>query len=338
MRRLPLPWQELLYKKDIQSKKLLHLARDVKPSLVTMCVRSILFCCMIKDETAQEGWDAMMGTIFFTGNKRSGTSQLVRLLNLHPRLFISHESDAMWILYQFFRDEPFASHRWDSPRGMDITIGQCGHILTKAASPQENFFALQHCMMTKGNPWLPPMAKKELLWIGDKKPFQQTDPELLAFTLEMFPDARFIHMVRHPFAVAESSDRFNKTLDGDFWIDLTPEEKVAKWTFHEKTVEELKRSQKTRVIDVRYEDLCKEPARELTRIFCFLDLDIDKDLLKKAQRDTHVVVKNVPAVPCTKETTAMMERYGYKPQGIKKTRLKLKVTNTYWRLRRSLGY
>jgi len=221
---------------------------------------------------------------------------------------------------------------------MDITVGQCGHVLTKAASPQENFFALQQCMMTKGNPWLPPMAKKELLWIGDKKPFQQTDPELLAFTQEIFPEARFIHMVRHPFAVAESSDRFNKTVDGDFWLDLALEEKVSLWTFHEKAVEELKRSQRAKVIDVRYEDLCKEPARELARIFDFLDVEIDKALLKRAQRETHVVVKNVPTIPGNRETSVMMEQYGYKPQGIKKTRLALKATNTYWRLRRSLGY
>jgi hypothetical protein len=280
----------------------------------------------------------MTRAVFITGNKRSGTSQLVRLLNLHPRIFIAHESDAIWILYQFYQNKPFASHRWDSPRGMDITVRQCGHVLTKANSPQENFFALQHCMMTKGNPWLPPMAKKDLLWIGDKKPFQQTDPELLAFTLEIFPDARFIHMVRHPFAVADSSDRFNKTIDGDFWIDRTPEEKVGQWTFHEKAVSELKRSQKAKVIDVRYEDLCKEPARELIRIFTFLDLDIDKDLLKRAQRDTQFVVKNVPTIPCSKETGSMMEQYGYKPEGIKKNRLELLATNTYWKLRRFIGY
>jgi len=280
----------------------------------------------------------MTGTVFFIGNKRSGTSQLVRMLNLHPRIFIAHESDAIWILYQFYQNKPFASHRWDSLRGMDITVRQCGHVLTKANSPQENFFALQHCMMTKGNPWLPPMAKKDLLWIGDKKPFQQTDPELLAFTLKIFPDARFVHMVRHPFAVAESSDRFNNTVDGDFWIDLTTEEKVGQWTFHERAVSELKRSQKAKVIDVRYEDLCREPARELIRIFTFLDLDIDKNLIKRAHRDTQIVVKNVPTMPCNRETASMMEQYGYKPQGIKKTKLELKATNTYWKLRRLIGY
>lgn len=279
----------------------------------------------------------MVRTVFISGNKRSGTSQLVRMLNLHPHVFISHESDVIWILHQFYQNKPFESYPWDSPRGMDITVRQCGHVLNKEKSPQENFFALQHCMMQKGNPWLSPLSKKDLLWIGDKKPFQHTDPQLLAFILEMFPDARFIHMVRHPFAVAESSERFNKTIDGDFWIDLTLEQKVERWTYHEKSVSKLKLSKTAKVIDVRYEDLCREPVKELTRIFTFLDLDIDENLLKRAQRDTRCILRNVPAIPCSRETTSMMEEYGYKPEGINKNKVELFATNTYWKLRRSLG-
>lgn len=280
----------------------------------------------------------MTGTLFIAGNKRSGTSQLVRILNLHPRVFISHESDVIWILYQFYRNKPFISHRWDSSRGMEITVRQCGHILNKTNSPQENFLALQHCMMTKGNPWLPPMSKKDLLWIGDKKPFQHTDPQLIAFILEMFPDARFIHMIRHPFAVAESSDRFNKTIDGDFWTDLTLEEKVERWTYHERSVSELKLSQRAKILDVRYEDFCREPEENLKRILIFLDLDIDENLLKRARRDTQFIVKNFPAIPCTEETVTTMRQHGYKPEGIKRNRLELLAVNTFMNIRRVIGY
>jgi hypothetical protein len=182
------------------------------------------------------------------------------------------------------------------------------------------------------------MSKKDLFWIGDKKPFQHADPQLLAFILEVFPDARFIHMVRHPFAVAESSDRFNKTIDGDFWIDLTPEQKVEQWTHHEKSVAGLKSSHAGKVVDVRYEDLCKEPAKELTRIFTFLDLAIDKDLVKRAHRDTRFVVKNVPAIPCGQETVSIMEQYGYQPEGIQRNKFALSAINTFWKLRRLIGY
>src|SRR5947209_8001096 len=59
--------------------------------------------------------------VFLMGNKRSGTSLLVRLLNLHPEVFASHESDILWILFQARKEWPekFECHPWDGPLGMN---------------------------------------------------------------------------------------------------------------------------------------------------------------------------------------------------------------------------
>lgn len=273
-----------------------------------------------------------MKVLFFTGNKRSGTSQLVRLLNLHPHVFVSHESDVIWILYQFHNDIPFASHPWDSQRGMKNTLEACGNVMKRNSSPQENFFALQRCVMETGNAWLAPMQKRELFWIGDKKPFQFTDPLLIDFVLQLFPDAHFIHLVRHPFDVAMSAERFNKTRYGDFWKDLTLEEKVARWAFHEKQVLDLKRSGRARVLDVRYEDLCQHPGSELIRIFSFLNLDIQERLVRKARRNTHSVVRNRPFISHDNDTLDIMQLYGYSPEFIEKNRLSLFFANAAMRI------
>jgi hypothetical protein len=40
--------------------------------------------------------------LFIIGSKRSGTSLLVSLLNQHPRVLVTHESDLVWILYQIY--------------------------------------------------------------------------------------------------------------------------------------------------------------------------------------------------------------------------------------------
>lgn len=278
----------------------------------------------------------IMKVLFFTGNKRSGTSQLVRLLNLHSQIYVSHESDVIWILYQFHNEIPFASHPWDSPKGMKITLEACGNILKKNSSPQENFFALQRCVMEKGHAWLPPMQNKELLWIGDKKPFQLTDPLLIDFVLKLFPDAHFIHLVRHPFDVAMSAERFNKTPYGDFWKDLTLEEKVTRWAFHEKQVLDFKRSGRARVLDVRYEDLCQHPGSELVKILEFLNMDIQEQLVRKARRDTCYVIKNRPYISHNNETLDIMQLYGYSPQFIKEKQLNLFLMNVSSRLRKYL--
>ena len=262
-----------------------------------------------------------MKVFFITGNKRSGTSQLVRMLNLHPHIFISHESDCVWILYQFHNNRSFTSHPWDSPLGMETTLKTCGSLLDKNKTPKENFFTIQRCVMEQGNPWCPPMKKAGLLWVGDKKPFQYTDPQLIDFILSMFSEAYFIHLVRHPFAVACSVECFNKTDAGDFWKNLTLKEAVQQWAFHEKGVLELKKNKAAKVLDVRYEDFCQNTKKELKRIFNFLDLNTDKKILNMANRNTRCIMRDMPYIPCSDEVRSIMEQYGYKPKGIKKNAL-----------------
>lgn len=99
----------------------------------------------------------------------------------------------------------------------------------------------------------------------------------MAFILDHFPDAYFLHIVRHPFAVAMSSVRFNKTRDGDFWLGLSLQEKVERWTFHEQQfLLPLSESLPGRVHSLRYEDLCQQTATELSRVFEFLELAADR--------------------------------------------------------------
>ena len=253
----------------------------------------------------------MIRPVFILGNKRSGTSQLVRMLNLHPRVFISHESDIVWALFQLGRGEPFQSHPWDSDVGLQHTLASCGSLLRRELSPRENFFAVQQRLMELGTPFLPAQQKSELLWIGDKKPFQHTDPQLLEFILEHFEDAHFIHIVRHPFAVAKSSERFNETRNGDFWLGLTLEEKVERWTFHEQQVLKLREYLPGRVHSLRYEDFCAQTVKELSRLFQFLAVPECAEALSEAARQTRSVAREVPVIRCSPETRRVATGYGY---------------------------
>lgn len=256
----------------------------------------------------------MIRPLLIVGNKRSGTSQLVRVLNLHPHIFVSHETDVAWILYQFHHRLPFCAHPWDSDRGMRLTLESSGHLLRREASPLENFTAVQMSVMEKGNPWLPSQKKTGLEWIGDKKPMQHTDPELLKFLLQHFPEAHFLHIVRHPFEVVASSDRFNRTADGDFWLGLSPEEKVKRWTFHEQQVLQLRQTLPGRVHSLRYEDFCRETEKELLGVFQFLQLEPDPPALREAARQTLPPARTVPAVRCSEETMRVAAVYGYDVQ------------------------
>jgi len=253
----------------------------------------------------------MTRPLFIVGNKRSGTSHFIRLLNLHPQVFVSHESDAVWALYQFVNHQPFRSHPWDSDRGLRHTVDSCGDLFRRSLSTRENFLAIQLRLMEAGTPFLPPQTKIDLRWIGDKKPFQHGDPQLVTFMLEHFPDAHFLHVVRHPFSVALSSDRFNERRGGDFWLGLTREEKVQRWTFHEQRVLSLRDKLPDRVHTLRYEDLCERTRDELSRVYAFLQLSTAPDILEQAVRQTRSAPHHTAVIKCSAETTELAGSYGY---------------------------
>jgi len=277
----------------------------------------------------------MTRPLFIIGNKRSGTSQLVRILNLHPQVFVSHESDIAWILFQLHQGRSYAAHQWDSDRGLQTTLALAGHLLRREAPPLENYLAAQRELMEKGTPWLPAQQKPDLRWVGDKKPMQHTDPVVLAFLLEHFPKARFLHIVRHPFVVAASSDRFNETADGDFWLGLSTAEKVERWAFHEEQVRQLREKLPDRLHSLRYEDLCRHTERELAGVFRFLQLTPDPAVLREAARQTHPLPRPIPPLPCSPAATRLAAEYGYDlrhPPG----RFRVLAENFYGRVAKKL--
>jgi hypothetical protein len=276
----------------------------------------------------------MLQPLFIVGNKRSGTSQLVRVLNLHPGVFVSHESDIAWILQQFHRGQSFQAHPWDSDRGMRQTLETAGHLLHRDSTPWENFLNVQMAVMEKGTPWLPAQQKPGLKWLGDKKPMQHTDPELLKFLRLNFPWARFLHIVRHPFEVVESSDRFNRTKDGDFWQGLSPADKLERWTFHEQQVLELQQNWPGCVHSLRFEDFCRDTGQVLAGVFNFLELEPDRQIMREAARQTRPLFRAIPSMQGSAETMRIAAKYGYDlahPAGPVRRR----IQSLYWRMKKT---
>src|SRR4051794_23147632 len=116
----------------------------------------------------------MTAQLFFMGNKRSGTSLLVKLLNLHPEVCTTHESDIIWILYQMRQGWPrqFECYPWDGPIGMTSTLAACGRLLrscVRSGRQLGDIFQLveeQLSIQNKGVAGQPAVYK----WLGDKKP------------------------------------------------------------------------------------------------------------------------------------------------------------------------
>lgn len=253
----------------------------------------------------------MINGLFIVGNKRSGSTHLMKLLNLHPNIFVSNESDIIWILYNFHNNRPLDYYPHDSPAGMKFSLEAARHILSKDCTVQENFYNYQTYLMKKGFISVPPMNKESLKYIGDQKPYQNIDPELLPFILEHFPNSKFIHLVRHPYWVISSSMKFMKT--GSFlWEGKTPEQIFDKWVFHEKNVLEAQIKYKLDKIQVNYDDIVSDTRKTMSKIFKFLDLDFDKELLFKCRYETAPNFKKIPIFPTTPEQENIMNLYGFK--------------------------
>lgn len=277
-----------------------------------------------------------MKAFFIVGHKRSGSTHLMNLLNLHPKIFVSNESDVIEILYRFHKDETFVAHPWSGESDIKRGMEKCGNILSKNNTPAENFYAFQKCFMKSYQPYL---IKKSLIWVSDQKPSHNADPTLVYFILDIFEDVRFIHLVRHPFPVAVSAKNFAVGHpERGSWANNTLEEVVELWTQCEKNVLELKRNPKASVLDVKYEDLCIHTEKVLTGIFRFLDLNLNEVNMKLASWKTKNTIRSIPKILCSNETVSIMAKYGYKPKGNKKSKIAISLGNRYWKIRKVSPY
>ncbi len=143
---------------------------------------------------------------------------------------------------------------------------------------------------------------------------------------ELFPGAKFVHMVRDPFAAAPSTLCLWETLCGQQGFQKVDAGLMEDAVFEllalmNKSYEEgRKHALPGNVIDVRYEDLIENPMETLRRVFHCLDLDgIDN----YAKRLHPFLSKNKPYRPkpysispelkrkIAKYYAAYLKKYGY---------------------------
>lgn len=152
--------------------------------------------------------------LFIMGNKRSGSTLLMYLLNTHPNIYISNESDLIWILYQLNKEVKPVPYTYDSPKGFNSTMRIFNQDIpySKKKSIAELFFTMQLEIMQKGINSIGSLKKNKIKYIGDQKPFQHSDPELVEFIEKEFKKPKYIHIIRDPNKVIRSCQNFSKKL------------------------------------------------------------------------------------------------------------------------------
>jgi len=122
---------------------------------------------------------------------------------------------------------------------------------------------------------------KKATWSAGGKPLLLKNPANTARIpqlLDLFPDARFIHVYRDPYVVYKSTQHFHRTV-----IDLIGLQKLDDGEIRENVLlfyrqlmerffEDRRRIPGGRLAEIRYEDLERQPAAELERVYTELSL------------------------------------------------------------------
>jgi hypothetical protein len=215
--------------------------------------------------------------LFLVGVNRSGTTLLSLMLDSHSRIAIPYESNFMVryartgigmsyltarsdrvALVTRILEEPFV-REWDEKIGInEIDIDECCD-LRSAVGQVYRAYARR-------------FGKD--IW-GDKTPAYIVDLEVIN---GLFPDCRFIHIIRDGRDVAASAIR-------QTWVSGSLITSLMRW---ERSVwcarKMLRMLADERHIELRYEDLVADPEGELRRITDFLGIAFEPGMIEDYSR------------------------------------------------------
>jgi len=146
---------------------------------------------------------------------------------------------------------------------------------------------------------------------------------------EMFPEARFIHLVRNPFELYPSTVRLWQSLDYSQGLQIPHDRDLSEFVFtcltrmYRGFESQREKIAPERIIDLRYEDLVQAPLAQLERIYTHLNLGEFADVrprlveyvatIKDYQRNKHQLDDTLRE-EITRRWGDYLERYGYREQ------------------------
>jgi hypothetical protein len=221
---------------------------------------------------------------------------------------VSFERYIMWMIYQVELGRDILTRH---PRAvvlpMEYTLKWSGDVLPnlkRGGDYRAAFFEAAHrCMRVRRDG-----KTKNPEWIGEKNPAEYADPEVMAFISRVHPDAKFIHMVRHPGACARSKRWFQEEYpDGRIIWDKPIETLVEEWVETEQYVLEAK-AEGADIHTIRYESFCRDPDFEVACLYRFLEVENRPHHMEIRKGEN---AKHDLSLPDVSGLEELMERYGY---------------------------
>jgi len=184
--------------------------------------------------------------------------------------------------------------------------------IREPGSVSKAFFRVLSHVCSHGSAVQEAYAKDHLLWIGDKKPVQQVDPDIQSFLHAQFPDALYLHLIRHPRAVVASMAAAGAGWGRVQYWQGSIETILERWAIHEGWVLQAKKN--SPVMTVRFEDLTEKPSQVMSEVFDFLGLTLDAATADEMMGSTEAGANekyNDAELPRLERAERIMKLYGY---------------------------
>jgi hypothetical protein len=209
--------------------------------------------------------------LFILGNARSGTTLLQILLDANPCIVGGPESKFAVTFYPYFKNKKkwkesdiidFADHLF-----MDPLFVKLWHLnkedLIKVLLPAKDYAS--YALLCKMVYYEMRIGKDNILYLSDKNPEYILHIDII---LKIFPDAKFIHIVREPRDTIYSQIINFKEKNSNF--------KAYKWLAFNSIVEERKKKEPDKYFTIKYETLVNDTASIMKSLCDYLKIPLQR--------------------------------------------------------------
>ncbi|MGF1524208.1 MAG: sulfotransferase [Leptolyngbyaceae cyanobacterium] len=219
---------------------------------------------------------------FIVGCPRSGTTLLQQMLDAHPEVAVAPETHFMRLFWNA-RDEYgdlTEDHNYQQLLDKIIALPEFLEMELDAQEFLETAWHVKRTYAVIFQLLLEKFAhRRSAKIIGEKTPNHVL---YMPAIQTLFPNARFIHIVRDPRSVVNSwrSVPWSKgTVTGD----------AEMWRYYVSAAQRKPPSEKNQLFTLHYEKLVLEPERTLRSLCQFLDLEFEPVMLDYHQKQSNLV-------------------------------------------------
>jgi hypothetical protein len=216
------------------------------------------------------------GIFFITGRPRSGTTLLRTLFDAHQNIVVPFECNFIIDLFPKYGN----TKKWSA----NIKESFLKNLYKQ---PLFNFWEIDQKTLREEFLNQPPemsysdvckfiylhfkslIPKEKIVLIGDKNPIYTIHLKRLS---KLFPDAKFIHIVR------DYKDQISSMLKVDFEKPFIPS-LAFRWKYFNRIACNFKKEYPEKILFVKYEDFVKSPETEAVRMFNFLGIPFQESIL-----------------------------------------------------------